>query len=62
MTEKLLIEAREVALRLGVSLRKLEYLISEGNAPEFIRIGRTRKWRRKDVDDWLDKLFQQSSR
>lgn len=62
MNEKVLIDAKEVAQRLGVSLRKLEYLISEGNAPAFTRIGRTRKWRPKDVDDWVEKLYQQSDK
>lgn len=59
MEEIMLIDAKEVAKRLGVSLRKLEYLISDGNAPVFTRIGRSRKWRLKDVDDWIEKLYQQ---
>ncbi len=62
MKEKMLIDAKDVAQRLGVSLRKLEYLISDGNAPAFTRIGRTRKWRLKDVDEWIEKLYQESSR
>lgn len=62
MKEKMLIDAKEVAQRLGVSLRKLEYLISDGNAPAFTRIGRTRKWRLKDVDEWIEKLYQETSK
>lgn len=62
MKEKILIDAKEVAQRLGVSLRKLEYLILDGNAPAFMRIGRTRKWRLKDVDEWIEKLYQESSK
>lgn len=62
MEEKMLIDAKEVAQRLGVSLRKLEYLISDGSAPVFTRIGRTRKWRLKDVDEWIEKLYQESSK
>lgn len=62
MEEKMLIDAKEVAQRLGVSLRKLEYLISAGNAPAYTRIGRTRKWRLKDVDEWIEKLYQKSSK
>lgn len=62
MNEKALIDAKEVALKLGVSLRKLEYLISEGTAPAFLRIGRARKWRPKDVDDWIEKLYQKSQK
>jgi len=62
MKEKMLIDAKDVAQKLGVSLRKLEYLISDGNAPAFTRIGRTRKWRLKDVDEWIEKLYQESSR
>lgn len=62
MKEKILIDAKEVAQRLGLSLRKLEYLISNDNAPAFTRIGRTRKWRPKDVDEWIEKLYQESSK
>lgn len=62
MEKKMLIDAKEVAQRLGVSLRKLEYLISDGNAPLFMRIGRTRKWRLKDVDEWIEILYQKSSK
>lgn len=58
MNEKYLIDANEVAQKLGVSLRKFEYLISEGNAPAFTRIGRTRKWRPEDVGEWIEKLYQ----
>jgi len=62
MKEKMLIDAKDVAQRLGVSLRKLEYLISDGNAPAFTRIGRTRKWRLKDVDEWIENLYQETSK
>lgn len=60
MSEKLLIDAKEVAEMLGVSLRKLEQMISEGNAPEYIRLGRIRKWRVQDVHNWINKLYRQS--
>ncbi|MFA6040736.1 MAG: helix-turn-helix domain-containing protein [Methylophilus sp.] len=61
MKEKMLLDAKEVAQMLGVSLRKLEYLISDGNAPAFKHIGRTRKWRINDIDEWIEKLYQESS-
>ena len=60
MSEKLLIDSKEVAEVLGVSLRKLEQMILDGNAPEYIRLGRIRKWRTQDVHDWINKLYQQS--
>lgn len=59
MTEKLLINIKEVAELLGVSLRKMELLIEEGNAPKFVRIGRVRKWRPTDVADWVDNKFNE---
>jgi excisionase family DNA binding protein len=61
MKEKMLVDAKEVAQMLGVSLRKLEYLILDGKAPAFTHIGRTRKWRINDIDEWIEKLYQKSS-
>lgn len=57
MVEKLLVNAIELSEMLGISLRKLEMLIAEGDVPKYIRIGRVRKWRVQDVADWIDGKF-----
>ena len=47
-----LMTARDVAALLRISLRRLEQLVAEGEAPRFMRIGRLRRWRRDDVMRW----------
>ena len=61
MSDGNLIGAKEVAQMLGVSLRKFEMMIMEGNAPPNIRLGRIRKWRIQAVNDWVDSLYQASN-
>lgn len=56
---KRLIGAREFAEKLGVSPRMLEDLIARGQVPQYIRLGRLRRWDEVQVDAWLDKQFQQ---
>lgn len=53
MEEKLL-DAKAVAKYLGVSLRTFETLIKAGNAPSFTRLGRQRRWRWEDIQDFLN--------
>jgi excisionase family DNA binding protein len=50
-----LLSAREVAICLSISLRRFEQLLADGVGPPFLRIGRQRRWRRWDVDDWIAK-------
>lgn len=52
-----LINARDIATQLGVSVRKLEQMIERGELPPYIRVGRVRKWRSQDIDTWIDGLF-----
>lgn len=56
---KRLIGAREFAEKLGVSPRMLEDLIAKGQVPQYIKLGRLRRWDEVQVDTWLDKQFQQ---
>lgn len=53
MGEKLL-NAKEVAQHLGVSLRTLETLIKQGQLPAFLRIGRQRRWRPEAIEEYLE--------
>jgi excisionase family DNA binding protein len=45
--------ATQVAAILGISKRKLDYLVASGDAPNFYRIGRLRRWRPTDVEVWM---------
>jgi excisionase family DNA binding protein len=53
MTDKLLTQ-QQLAAELQVSLRTLERWRQEGNGPAFIRVGRAPRYRRADIDAWLD--------
>jgi excisionase family DNA binding protein len=44
----------ECAKYLRVSLRTVERLVAEGEAPRAIRVGRRIIFRRRDVDTWLE--------
>ncbi len=48
-----LMDARSLAGYLKVSTRTLENLIGRGEGPPFLRLGRQRRWRAVDVEDWL---------
>ncbi|MBM3116414.1 helix-turn-helix transcriptional regulator [Jeongeupia naejangsanensis] len=61
MTSPILLNAQSVAAMLGISLRQLEKLIVAGNAPTFIRIGRSRKWRADDVEQWVNGQFDRQA-
>ena len=43
----------ELAAFLNISVRKLEQLVHDGQAPPFARIGRQRRWRFSYVESWL---------
>lgn len=53
-----LLGARELARRLGISLRKLEHMIERGEVPPYVKFGRTRRWRDDHVQQWLDDVFK----
>lgn len=48
-----LLNATEVADLLGVDPRTLRALRHEGEAPRCVLVGRSPKWRPRDVDAWL---------
>jgi excisionase family DNA binding protein len=48
-----LLDATEVAKYLGISRRTLEALIKHGDAPSFVWIGRQRRWRPQDVEEFI---------
>jgi excisionase family DNA binding protein len=49
-----LLTAREVAELLRVSVSTLERLTRAGDGPPSVKFGRSRRWLRRDVDQWLE--------
>lgn len=52
-----LLNAKEIAGLLGISLRKLEQMISEGELPEYVKLGRIRRWDEAQIQKWLQDKF-----
>lgn len=53
-TEQLALTARQAAKLLGISTRHLWALNSSGRLPAPIRLGRSVRWRRDELQAWLD--------
>jgi excisionase family DNA binding protein len=51
--QPLLLTVDEVAQLLGLSRRTVWRLRSTGRIPAPVRIGRSVRWRRADVDEWI---------
>lgn len=47
----------EVAKKIGVELRRLDYMISDGKFPPGARIGKPVEWLEEVVDAWLELTF-----
>ena len=43
---------------LGVSRRTFESLVAKRKVPIFIRVGRQRRWRQPDVQNWIAALAE----
>jgi excisionase family DNA binding protein len=56
-----LLTARELAAELKVSLRTLERWRARGIGPAYVRLGRTVRYRRSDVNTWLERQRQNAS-
>jgi excisionase family DNA binding protein len=52
--DKELLRAREVADRLGIHLRTVWRWTAEGELPAPFRLGHTTRWRRRDIDAFLN--------
>lgn len=48
-----LLNAEEVREVLQVSRRTFESMVAKRSAPVFILVGRQRRWRRSDVEEWI---------
>jgi excisionase family DNA binding protein len=60
MTDKLLTQ-HQLSSELEVSLRTLERWRQQGTGPAFIRVGRSPRYRRADIDAWLEQRQPRSS-
>lgn len=61
MTDRLLTQ-QQLADELQVSLRTLERWRQEGVGPAFIRVGRSPRYRRADIDAWLERQRRNQSK
>ena len=53
-TTPLLISAEELASLLGISERTLWRLLSAGQLPQPLRLGRNTRWRLDEIRYWID--------
>jgi excisionase family DNA binding protein len=51
-----LLRVREVAEILGVSVRTVWRLVSDGTLAQPVAIGRSKRWRRSDIDAFIASL------
>lgn len=49
----LLLSQQDVAPLLGLSTKTLEAWRVRGGGPKFVRVGRLIRYRRRDIQDWL---------
>ena len=50
---RLLLDAKEAAHRVGISIRTLRRLADAGHGPRPLRVGRCLRWRITDLDAWI---------
>lgn len=55
-----LLSTDQVMALLNIGRRELESLIEADEAPPFLRIGRFRRWRRADVEAWVEARLAKS--
>ena len=53
-TERLLLSARQLATLLGVSTSTVWSWHSSGRIPVPLRIGGSTRWRRSEIERWID--------
>jgi excisionase family DNA binding protein len=56
------LSVRELAKAMGLQSWRVYEMITDGTAPPFLRIGRTYRFRVRDVDAWMDKQSRQKER
>lgn len=51
---RLLIDGHSAASLTGISARTLHRLAERGEAPRPVRVGRSVRWRRQELEDWIE--------
>jgi len=57
-----LLTSEDVAARLGISKRHVHNLVTEGNFPPPMKVGRLNRWRELDVDSFVERLALDADR
>ena len=52
--EPRLVDASSLAKILDISRRHLERMDSSGKLPESLRLGRAKRWRLPEIEDWIE--------
>ncbi|VAX40594.1 hypothetical protein MNBD_PLANCTO02-487, partial [hydrothermal vent metagenome] len=52
----------EFAEILNISVRSLQRKMNRGELPTPIRIGKTLRWLRSSIEDWINKKYDDSTR
>ncbi|MCA9012138.1 MAG: helix-turn-helix domain-containing protein [Planctomycetaceae bacterium] len=58
LSNQVLLTARQVANLLNISTRTLWRLKSAGKIPPAIRVGNSVRWRREDLNSWIEEGCQ----
>lgn len=53
-----LLNATQVSKYLGISLRSLETLITKGDGPRYLWVGRQRRWVQQELIEWTNGKMQ----
>jgi len=62
MSESLLLTVKEVAEMLGLSERTVYRLADVGKMPRPVKIGAAVRWRKKELDTWIEEGCPASQR
>lgn len=54
-----LLNSKQLAKRLGISLRTLDTLNKQAQLPTCLRIGNLRRWRSEDVENWINSKIEE---
>jgi excisionase family DNA binding protein len=53
MSEQLLLSQTELARLLDLSIRTISRMNASGKIPKPVRVGRSVRWRRKEIEEWI---------
>ncbi|MBM5575313.1 AlpA family transcriptional regulator [Deefgea sp. CFH1-16] len=54
------IDAKTFAKKFGMSVRKLDYLIENGDVPRPIKIGNSRRWSIAELEQWISQKLEEA--